>query len=93
MGKPWKLSFYSFHFCKETRSDGNVSIIVCIYTQKQDIENAVVPIAKPQVGGVDIGVAIIVHMCQFPRILWTCPLNIGYVGVYVLQLPLPLELG
>lgn len=35
--------------------------------EMQDVENAVDQIARPQVGGVDTGVATIVSMCQYPR--------------------------
>lgn len=52
------VSFYRFR--KPTRSDGNASKTIFDNTERQDVGNSVVPIAGPQVGGVDIGVVTIV---------------------------------
>lgn len=35
----------------------NISITISLYTKTQDVEKAAVPLARPQVGSVDIGVA------------------------------------
>lgn len=68
----------AFCFWKAVSSHGNISETIFVYVQTQNADNAAVPTARSQVGGVDTGAATIVHTCKCPY-----SLKAAFSSVYI----------